>query len=45
MLGDSIIRGSRRLGHASAEVREQFIDDQIRMIDAASASPPCASQA
>ncbi|MDQ4118116.1 MAG: TetR/AcrR family transcriptional regulator [Actinomycetota bacterium] len=45
MLGDCIIRGAARLGHASAEVREQFVDDQIRMMErcvgiAADAPPP-----
>lgn len=33
MLGDTIIRGAARLGRASAEEREQFVDDQIRMTE------------
>jgi AcrR family transcriptional regulator len=33
MLGDSIIRGAARLGRAPAQLREQFIDDQIRMTE------------
>ena len=33
LLGDSIIRGAARLGRASDEAREQFVDDQIRMTE------------
>ncbi|MHA6626356.1 TetR/AcrR family transcriptional regulator [Pseudonocardia sichuanensis] len=33
MLGDAIIRGAARLGRAPEEVREQFVDDQIRMTE------------
>lgn len=33
MLGDSIIRGAARLVGTSDEIREQFVDDQIRMTE------------
>ncbi|MDI2027725.1 TetR/AcrR family transcriptional regulator [Saccharopolyspora sp. TS4A08] len=35
MLSDSIVRGAARLGRATDEVREQFINDQIRLTERA----------
>lgn len=35
MLSDSIVRGAARLGRASDEVREQFVNDQIRLTERA----------
>ena len=35
MLSDSIVRGAARLGRASDEVREQFVNDQMRLTERA----------